>query len=929
MEAFKGILALEKRPADLERKLESLAEESIGSKGFLHPWEASDTLASLNPGRAAEFWLRAYRGAANEDERRKALEGLSKLGSYAAGAAPLISEALKREANPAKRQSYIEMLGRLGIAGAPVIDALRSQFSDLNLRETEHRRLLQVLTSAVSELGPDAVHALLPQLVSVLEQYRTPDPTQYFYAGWREEIIGEILTLFARLKGEAAELARLLPEYIDDESQVLRAKSREMLLGKASSMLTPLVDRLKVEPDPVKRREIIESLAIIATRERKAIPVLLNELGSGSWIVRKSTADYVGGLPEDAVMPLIAPLFVEASSVQKVWAMNVLSGFAHPSKECLLATVSCMTDKDPGVRAAAERCLHRLAQRAPQSCADGLSDVASAVRVAPFLAPINSRWVKRFEGKLRDTLLSRDVPEDRRRAAQALLFVDLPEPATDVALRGLLKDGDRELRAAALRYIFGRAKAGSLDDLARVLGDEKDADLRTLACGLLASHDLDTFLTLLELTKNADIAVSLLTSFPPIEATETVTRVLMARLRSESEPVKLAAVEAAGRLVVPPSAIALELLGIMRGAVRDEVRFAAIEAIANCGRFGAPAAADLARLASDERLGFRLAAISALQGLGPVALDQAPVLRRILADQKERSPARVAAARAIRDIAQYDSACLGVLVSALDDPNTEVANSAWATLGNSGRVGMSSLQGSKFIDEYGYARTSRYVACALGRMTGDNWDLFWDSMEARSILPSFPDHPIPAFSAVVTFDARRWLGDDAKFDDLHRTLGNSLAKAGHSTGRTWAFRDGFAVAAQFERYDPVTLLPTVNDRWIFGKLIPPVFSWAAFNDFFFGQRGDFRSFVYLLADGQLGEEKTLDWASAVGVAVGDNYLPKALKEQPLGERPLRILVYHYRSLDGGGHQLVPRTTESIPVVDQLRGARLWPESRGD
>lgn len=189
-------------------------------------------------------------------------------------------------------------------------DLLRREESDVGAR-----RLLRELESLIRlRLQEDFRYPVLDALTFLLAQGNSPEASPA-----RRE---EFLQTLNRLGGR--ELIDFLVDFLDrrDMEDDLREGIVRLLLFFGEGAALPLMERLTKERDPQGRRTLMETLAAL---EEKAIPVLIEHLGSGEWYVTRNAIAVLGEIRLQETVSVLRPLLGHADPRVRREAIRALT----------------------------------------------------------------------------------------------------------------------------------------------------------------------------------------------------------------------------------------------------------------------------------------------------------------------------------------------------------------------------------------------------------------------------------------------------------------------------------------------------------------------------------------------------------------------------------------------------------------------------
>ena len=189
-------------------------------------------------------------------------------------------------------------------------DLLRREESDMGAL-----RLLRELESLIRlRLQEDFRYQVLDALTFLLSQGNSPEASPA-----RREAFLQTLN---RLGGR--ELIDFLVDFLDrrDMEDDLREGIVRLLLFFGEGAALPLMERLTKERDPQGRRTLMETLAAL---EEKAIPVLIEHLGSGEWYVTRNAIAVLGEIRLQETVSALRPLLGHADPRVRREAVRALT----------------------------------------------------------------------------------------------------------------------------------------------------------------------------------------------------------------------------------------------------------------------------------------------------------------------------------------------------------------------------------------------------------------------------------------------------------------------------------------------------------------------------------------------------------------------------------------------------------------------------
>jgi HEAT repeat protein len=893
---------------------------------------ALGAVAEIDPVRAAAYWAARFKdspsGANSEEDRLRALEELGELGRAAASQEALLLEAARR-GGPAVRIRAVLALGRLGTPSQSAIDTVAKALSDpaevrdnsfplrqalgLGPRWLDERVPVRLAAArSLAKLGPKAA-AGLPGLRSLL--------------GERDPALREAAALALAAAGRAAEPALpALLEHLDDKDQGVRQAVSGALGGLGSAAVEGLAGRLRHAAAARVRGRAAAALKGFGPGALPAMAALLAALDDPDWEVRSQAADALAALPAKEVVPALEEALRRAGAHGREWAADILARFGDQARTSLSGLVALLGDRRVAVRAAALAALERLDTADRQELAyavahrDGKVRRSAALALARAGGPNSHRAVP----ELLDALHSRD-PEVRRQAAAASAGLRPPEPRTVRGLQQVLDDPDPSVRAAAVRALaaYGHSARLTATQLDKVLGDS-DLTVRYYAYKALSQAVPGGAERLKAAASDARadqasrlFALSALAGADNVRGRVDLLRKL---LRGEKDAeVRRAAAVLLGEMGSRAREALPELVPLLE-ADDPGLRLAAVGAVGAMGPYAGPHVPGLARLLRDPRAVVQARAAEALAGLGPAAGPAVADLGRLL-DSKFPRHVRLKAAEALRAIGDGAYPAMPALAKLLDDPDPALVQAACGALGEQGRL---AFQVIPKLERLQFSRPSvqRHALCALNRIGNDNWAVPWEGAEAR--CPSAATFPpqIPRSSTHTEFDPEDMgLGDTATLKDAYKRLRRALGNLGYDLAVFRYPNNGFVIVTNAERFNMESKKPDFKYRFNLGKIPRGVFDFGSWLEFFSGQRGHFRVFVFVFGDvhpqagSPPGFGTVKEWVHCSQLT----NLPKDLLHIRLAHRPCSIYIYHFQSLNGFDHQ--PHD-QPPTAMEHLEGAGL-------
>lgn len=647
--------------------------------------------------------------------------------------------------------------------------------------------------------------------------------------------------------------------------------------------------------------------------------VLLEQLPNNTQ-QRYETERAILNLPYEYIAPIVSSEFTAESSERRRFAAEVIGNMGEWATPEVPKLVKLLDDAQESVRVAAIHSLVKLAPHAPNQLETLLDLKSYRIRFAVALAGNNNVDSRRIQLILAQTIATGELPDRlkaieamerysecvqevaaqlqqiftlerdptvRARLARCLILSGAPESFWDVAL----KDTEPAVREAAVFAVVRRGVAGSR----RILKLANESTPRELQMAALECLDALDFTA-----DDEGILRSFLT-----QPDDQLRRISATSLSNNHTAAKH------GFSI---------WLDFARNADDEVMRLASIRALGNSGRRDKEVIDVFRTALTSKSVQLRLQAVDSLRRIGPMASPATSDLVLIVDNESNPDWLRISAINAVRDLGPAGYRAVPTLTATLDSENTAMVDAACVALASIGRHSSSAT--AKLATLAKKQTENRYLACALGQISNNNWTVPWEHMDARAVLPPFAD-PIPVFSDSSSVKALDLVPAHARISEIYSHTTLELDRQSYPLN-LFGFRDGFAIATRFERFDPQSLMSSPDPiRWRYDKLRPQLFSKDSVRNFLFGQRGDFRAFVIVATRGPIQGQSAVKWRDVVNWQDwSSGALPVSIATVEADEFTCHVLVYHFRSLDGSNHVLQTRADGTPTVVDQLQAAKL-------
>jgi HEAT repeat protein len=667
--------------------LKDPAADELGQHypGELHSTREAAVQALLQLGPKAEkdletYALKTLQEGLNDPKpavREHTAYALALMGPKAIPAAPVLAKLCAERTKEVREAAYsaLEKIGP-SVPSEPILALLTNDDPDISRDAAE-------ALSWLKPKDPAALPLLLAALTNTKLDQKHPD-TALFVRNTAAVALGGL--------GEKAKEA--IPTLVD---AVKRADAEEL--------------RRTLEPGKAKgRRHIFESGAMQALRRigKPAVPALVPLLKDKAPAVRWQAAVILGGIGPDAKEAL-PDLQAALESERDAFAVVAAAALAQVQiggdpKKPVAKVIELLGSDEPAIRESAAQVLEafgRQAAPAVEKLIALLDDKDEMVRTQALetlraIGPAARKAVPALAKRLSD--MDAEVRAGAVRALRAL--GPHAAPAVPELIKALASD-DLTLREGAVEALqaIGPASKDAVTELTKLLG-AKVANpahhlpaLRALAAiGPDAKSAAPALLQLLD-DKDTELRLAVLDTLGSVGAAtpEVVARLQLIAQRDSFSTIRAAAIRALGRIGPPAKEAAPTLKAITEGKGQD-LRVWAAAALARMGIDPAANTAVVVNALKDHTPAgrvARLAALDALELLGPAGKDAVPILEELLRDRGpisrgEKMQLRQKAAQALGYLGSAARPAVPKLTDLLNDSEDDIRQTAVEALGRLG-----------------------------------------------------------------------------------------------------------------------------------------------------------------------------------------------------------------------------------------------------
>ena len=427
----------------------------------------SDAVTALGkigePAVAAAMELASVLGTDSDEVQKRAAISLGQVRAEAALIVPSLLAALQH-ANPEVRAAAANSLGEFGPAAADAVSTLVLLLQD---REEAVRKAAAQAVKRIGVVCEASTQLLVDGLASSDNVVRAQTA----------EALGVI--------GDKAEAAAAgLVHALKDQNDAVRGKAAEALgkMGEGvADLAVPGLVRLLRDEDNWVRAIAAEALGQMGEAAEDAAPALLKSLVHPNPVVRANAADALGKLKSERARTALESACRDEDPSVRARALGAIEELG-PAPSSTVVVIECLIDPDPQVRATAVDTIGNwpgiiVAPEVFRGLIDDANDevAARAIRFAPQLSTVDA-VLPALRGRLHSP------PNPMVQTAAALALGKLGPPAADAEpeLAVAAREGDSELRLAAMRALAQIQSPGAAGVFATGLLDP-DAQVRKLA----------------------------------------------------------------------------------------------------------------------------------------------------------------------------------------------------------------------------------------------------------------------------------------------------------------------------------------------------------------------------------------------------------------------------------------------------------------